>query len=81
MRHYRVHHSQNEFARGKKHINGMESFWSYSKRRMENANGIKKEYFLLHLKESEFRYNGMRTKTDMKKLLIRIMRKFTKQLL
>lgn len=81
MKHYRVHHSKNEFARGKQHINGMESFWSYAKRRMAKANGIQKEYFVLHLKESEFQYNCMRTQTDMKKTLIKIMRKFTKQLL
>jgi transposase len=81
MKHYRVHHSKNEFARGKQHINGMESFWSYAKRRMAKSNGIRKEYFLLHLKESEFRYNCMRTWTEMKKTLIKILRKFTNQLL
>lgn len=80
MKHYRVHHSKNEFARGKQHINGMESFWSYAKRRMAKSNGIRKEYFLLHLKESEFRYNCMRTWTEMKKILIKILRKFTNQL-
>ena len=28
--HYRVFHSANEFARGKSHVNGIESFWSYA---------------------------------------------------
>ena len=32
--HYRVYHSHNEFARGKSHINGIESFWSFAKRRL-----------------------------------------------
>lgn len=57
-KHYRIHHSDNEFARGKNHVNGIESFWSYTKRRMIKFNGIRKEKFLLHLKESEFRWNG-----------------------
>ena len=57
-KHYRIHHSANEFARGKNHVNGIESFWSYTKRRMIKFNGIRKEKFLLHLKESEFRWNG-----------------------
>lgn len=56
-RHYRIYHSKNEFARGKNHINGIESFWSYGKRRMNKFNGIRKDKFILHLKESEFRWN------------------------
>ena len=56
-RHYRVYHSKNEFARGKNHINGIESFWSFTKRRMAKQNGVHKHKFLFHLKESEFRWN------------------------
>lgn len=52
-KHYRIHHSENEFARGKNHVNGIESFWSYTKRRLNRFNGIRKDKFLLHLKESE----------------------------
>ena len=55
--HYRVFHSQNEFARGKNHVNGIESFWSFCKRRMAKFNGIDPDKFHLHLKECEFRYN------------------------
>ena len=57
-KHYRIYHSENEFARGKNHVNGIESFWSYTKRRMNKFNGIHKSKFLLHLKESEFRFNN-----------------------
>ena len=39
-KHYRVHHSNNEFARGKNHINGIESFWSSAKRRLMKFHGI-----------------------------------------
>ncbi len=33
-KHFRVHHGKNEFVRGKSHINGIESFWSYVKIRL-----------------------------------------------
>ena len=51
-------HSHNEFARGKSHINGIEAFGSFSKRRLAKFNGLKDESFLLYLKECEFRYNN-----------------------
>lgn len=56
-KHYRIYHSKDEFARGKNHINGIESFWSYTKRRLAKFNGLPKDKFLIHLKESEFRFN------------------------
>lgn len=59
-KHYRIHHHENEFARGKNHINGIESFWSFTKRRMRKFNGLKKSKFPVHLKESEFRWNHRR---------------------
>lgn len=55
--HYRVFHSENEFVRGKCHVNGIESFWSFTKRRMSKFNGLTDEMFYLHLKESEWRFN------------------------
>jgi len=55
--HYRVHHSKNEFARGKNHVNGIESFWSFAKRRIAKFNGIASHKFHLYLKECEFRFN------------------------
>lgn len=56
-KHFRVHHGKNEFARGKTHINGIESFWGYAKTRLARFRGIHKKTFLLHLKECEFRFN------------------------
>lgn len=67
FQHYRIYHSKNEFARGKNHINGIESFWSFCKRRMSKQNGVRKDKFLLHLKESEFRWNH---RSDMYKVLL-----------
>ena len=55
--HYRVFHSANEFARGKNHVNGIESFWSFAKRRLAKLNGCCSQLFLLYLKECEFRFN------------------------
>ncbi len=56
--HYRVFHSDNEFARGKCHVNGIESFWSFAKRRLAKFNGLTDDKFFLHLKECEFRFNN-----------------------
>ena len=55
--HYRVFHHENEFARGKSHVNGIECFWSYAKRRLSKFNGLTDAKFILHLKESECRSN------------------------
>jgi transposase len=70
--HHRVFHSKNEFARGKNHVNGIESFWSYSKRRLAKFNGLTDEKFILHLKESEFRFNNR--KQNLYKILLKIIR-------
>lgn len=53
-----VNHSKNEFVLGDSHINGIESFWSYAKRRLQKFNGISKHTFYLHLKECEWRFNN-----------------------
>ena len=55
--HYRVFHHENEFVRGKSHVNGIESFWSFAKRRFAKFNGLTDEKFVLHLKECECRFN------------------------
>jgi transposase len=56
-KHYRVHHGKNEFTNGKRHINGIESFWSFAKRRLMKFHGVPKTTFYFYLKESEFRFN------------------------
>ena len=55
--HQRVFHSKDEFARGKCHVNGIENFWSFAKRRLAKFNGCSSDAFTLHLKECESRYN------------------------
>ena len=72
--HYRVKHSKNEFANGKNHINGIENFWGYAKHRLAKFKGIKKENFLLHLKECEFRYNTKTTQENLYHKLLKLIR-------
>ncbi|PJE62928.1 IS1595 family transposase [Candidatus Roizmanbacteria bacterium CG10_big_fil_rev_8_21_14_0_10_39_6] len=56
--HYKVDHGNNEFVRDHMyHVNGIESCWSFIKRRLAKFNGITKRYFMKHLIESEWRYN------------------------
>lgn len=70
--HYRIFHAQNEFARGKNHVNGIESFWSFAKRRLAKFNGLTDNNFFLHLKESEFRFNNRHL--NIYKLLLNLLR-------
>ena len=69
--HYRVFHSHNEFARWKSHVNGIEAFLSFAKRRMAKLNWIRADKFHLHLKECEFRYNYRNRKEEAIKLLLK----------
>ena len=54
-KHLRVNHGQNEFVHGSRHINGIESFWSFTKRRLAKFNSVSKN-FEWHLKECEWRW-------------------------
>lgn len=56
-KHFRVHHGNSEFVRGRSHINGIEAFWSFAKVRLHRLRGIHKHTFYLHLKECEWRFN------------------------
>jgi transposase len=69
--HYRVYHSKNEFARGKAHVNGIESFWSFAKRRLSKFNGIASHKFHIYLKECEFRWNHKNS--DLYAILLKIL--------
>lgn len=56
-KHFRVNHSKSEYSNKQGvHVNGVESFWSFTKRRLTKFNGIKAN-FALHLKECEWRWN------------------------
>ncbi len=68
--HSRVYHSKNEFARGKFHVNGIESFWRFAKRRLAKFNGLVNDKFFLHLKECECRLNHRNKNLEQKTLKI-----------
>ena len=72
-KHLRVDHSQDEFAKGHTHINGIEGFWGYAKTRLVRFRGMAPSTFNLHLKECEFRFNHRGQ--DLYKLILKIIRK------
>src|SRR3989344_1086412 len=72
-RHKRINHSQ-AFSYGNgNHINGIENFWSFTKRRLAKFNGCKVN-FMLHLKECEWRYG--KKKEQLCKELIVLLKKY-----
>lgn len=73
-KHFRVNHSDNEFVSGTHHVNGIESFWSYAKRRLQKFNGVSNRTFYLHLKECEYRFNH-RNK-ELSRLLLNLLEKY-----
>ena len=69
-KHRRINKSKH-FAQSGVHVNGIESFWSFTKRRLAKFNGVKKN-FPLHLKECEWRWNKNTATlvTDLTNLLV-----------
>jgi len=70
--HKKVKHDDNEFSAGDgNHINGIESFWSFAKRRLAKFNGIRKAFFSDYLLETEWRFNHRDTMEPVLKQLVR----------
>ena len=73
---FRRHHRINKyykrdhtvFSENGVHINGIESFRSYAKRRHQKFNGLRRDAFPTFLKETEFRFNTRRQ--DLYKILL-----------
>ncbi|UFX82921.1 IS1595 family transposase [Candidatus Absconditicoccus praedator] len=75
-KHYRVKHGDNEFGKGGGvHINGMENFWGFTKRRLSKFNGFKVN-FEAHLKECEFIYG--KTELEIEKKMIKLIKIYFK---
>ena len=71
--HHRINHGADEFASN--HINEIESFWAYAKLRLSKFKGIKRQNFILHLKECEFRFNNRDKKgAKLYKILLKMIR-------
>lgn len=72
-KHLRADHSQDEFVRGRAHVNGIEGFWGYAKACLGRFRGFHKRIFCLNLKECEFCFNHRGE--NLFPLLLRILRK------
>jgi len=55
--HRTVKHQEKEYAQGKNHINGLEGFFGYLKRKLASKGGVRREYLSLFLSEYVWRYN------------------------
>jgi len=75
--HKKVNHEKSEFVREEVHINGVESFWSWTKRRLAKFNGIPKTLFGMNLLESEWRFNHRRDILHAVRKLMRVRRRKT----
>ena len=76
-KHKKVNHQKSEFVRDDIHINGVESFWSWTKRRLAKFNGIPKPLFGTNLLESEWRFNHRSDILKAVRKLTRFKEKFT----
>lgn len=55
--HRTVEHGTKEYVRGKNHINGLEGFWGFLKRKLAAKGGVRRKYLGLFLGEYVWRYN------------------------
>lgn len=55
--HLNVNHSEEYVSQQGVHVNGIEQFWSFCKRRLSKFNGLARSTLPLHVKECEWRYN------------------------
>ncbi|RZI46123.1 transposase [Candidatus Finniella inopinata] len=67
FQHIRINHKK-IFANGKVHINGIENFWSFAKRRLKLYHGGFKVNFYFFLKEMEYRFNNREDDKAVEKL-------------
>ncbi len=66
--HRLVNHGEKQYSDGKgNHINGLEGFWGYLKRKLASKGGIRREKLPLYLGEYVWRYNH-RKESDMMKI-------------
>ncbi|GGJ43388.1 hypothetical protein GCM10011320_58590 [Neoroseomonas lacus] len=72
-KHHPIRHNDDQFAEDGVHINGIESFWSFSERRLATFNGIPNASFPAFLKEYEFRFNNRHG--DLHRTMLRSLRR------
>jgi len=64
--HRTVEHGEKEYVRGKHHINGLEGFFGYLKRKLAAKGGVRRKYLHLFLGEYVWRYNYKKMTTEEK---------------
>jgi transposase-like protein len=65
--HRLVNHGERQYSDGKgNHINGLEGFWGYLKRKLASKGGIRREKLPLYLGEYVWRYNHRNDSDKMK---------------
>jgi len=55
--HRTVEHRKKEYTKGRNHINGLEGFWGYLKRKLASKGGVRRKHLHLFLGEYVWRYN------------------------
>lgn len=56
--HRTVEHKTKEYVKGKNHINGLEGFWGFLKRKLASKGGVRRIYLPFFLGEYIWRYNN-----------------------
>lgn len=64
--HRTVEHYKREYVKGKNHINNLEGFFGYLKRKLASKGGVRRKYLHLFLGEYVWRYNHRRMSTKEK---------------
>jgi transposase-like protein len=68
--HRLVRHDPGRYGSGERHINGLEGFWGYLKRRLAAKGGIRRERLSLYLAEYVWRYNHRRLSIDQQVMVL-----------
>lgn len=77
--HRLVRHDEERYSDGHgNHINGLEGFWGYLKRRLAAKGGIRRERLPLYLAEYVWRYNhrGLTLQEQVRRLMTQIQRRY-----
>jgi transposase len=76
--HRTVEHQKKEYAIGRNHINGLEGFFGYLKRKLAAKGGVRRKYLSLFLGEYVWRYNYRRVDINQKvNHLLRLLENFS----
>ena len=65
--HRTVEHRTKNYVKGKNHINGLEGFWGYLKRKLAAKGGVRRKYLHLFLGEYVWRYNNRKLDIEQQK--------------